>query len=551
MSEKTFLGLIEQSLRNNWNSPAMTDYNGKTLSYKDFAQEIDKLHAFFHAAGIKKGDKISIAGRNSAHWAIVFFATMSYGAVAVNILHEFDKDSVQYIVDHSDSETFFVDEAIWTSLNEDAMPKLKAVFSLDQLTLLKSTDKALKKFDGNAESFFADKYKNGFFVNDLVFRTEKSEDLAVINYTSGTMSSPKGVMIPYRSLWSNTKFANDSLPFVTPGSDIVCMLPMAHMYGLAFEVLNSISMGCHIHFLGKTPSPKILIDTFAQVKPKLILAVPLIIEKIVTKNVFPKINQGAIKTLRKIPGVNLIVNRKIRQSMMDVFGGAVVEVVIGGAALNPEVEKFLRAIRFPYTVGYGMTECGPLISYAYWADFKERSCGKVVDRMQVKIESPDPENEVGEILAKGINVMLGYYKNPEATAEVLTADGWLKTGDLGIKDKDDFVFIRGRNKNMFLGASGQNIYPEEIEDKLNNSPYVAESIVIHEDGSKIVALVMPDVEALEAEQIAPEQYESFFNNLMQSVNAKLPGYSQIASVRIREEEFEKTPKRSIRRFKYQ
>jgi long-chain acyl-CoA synthetase len=551
MSEKTFLGLIEQSVRNNWNSPAMTDYNGKTFYYKDFAQEIDKLHAYFHAAGIKKGDKISIAGRNSPHWAITFFATMTYGAVVVSILHEFDKESIQYIVDHSDSETFFVDEAIWTNLDEKAMPKLKTVFSLDQLTPLKSTGDELKKFAENAETFFAEKYKNGFFVNDLAFRADKSEELAVINYTSGTMSSPKGVMIPYRSLWSNTKFANISLPFVTPGSNIVCMLPMAHMYGLAFEVLNSVSMGCHIHFLGKTPSPKILIDTFARLKPKLILAVPLIIEKIVTKNVWPKINRGPINTLRKIPGVNLIINRKILRSMMDVFGGDVVEVVIGGAALNPEVEKFLRTIRFPYTVGYGMTECGPLISYTYWEQFKERSCGKVVDRMQVKIHSSDPENEVGEIVTRGTNVMLGYYKNPKATAEVMDQDGWLKTGDLGIMDKDGFIFIRGRNKNMFLGASGQNIYPEEIEDKLNNSPYIAESIVIHENGHKIIALVVPDVEVMEAQRIAPEQYESFFNDLIQDINAKLPAYSRISAVRLQKGEFEKTPKRSIRRFKYQ
>lgn len=551
MGENTFLGLIEQSIRNNWKRPAMTDYHGKTFYYKDFAQEIDKLHNYFRVAGIKKGDKISLAGRNSANWGIVFFSALSYGAVAVSILHEFDKQSIQYIVDHSDSETFFVDESIWSNLDEAAMPKLKHIFSLDKLSLLKSCEKELVEFAEGAEKFFGEKYKNGFFVNDISFRSEKSEELAVLNYTSGTMSSPKGVMIPYRSLWSNTKFANDSLPFITPGCDIVCMLPMAHTYGLAFEILNSISMGCHIYFLGKTPSPKVLIDTFAKIKPKLVLAVPLIIEKIVTKNVLPKISEGPVSTLRKVPGVNYFINKKIRQSMIDVFGGNVVEVVIGGAALNADVEKFLRTIQFPYTVGYGMTECGPLISYAFWKEFKERSCGKVVDRMEVKIDSSDPENEVGEIMTKGANVMLGYYKNPEATAEVLSKDGWLRTGDLGIKDKDNFVFIKGRNKNMFLGASGQNIYPEEIEDKLNNSPYISESIVVHENGHKIVALIVPDADVLNAEGILPENYEPFFIELLKEINPKLPSYSQISSIKIQEEEFEKTPKRSIRRFKYQ
>ena len=550
MNQNSFLGLIEQSIRNHWDLPVMTDFQGKTFYYRDFAREIDKLHEYFNSAGIQRGDKIAICGKNSAHWAITFFATLSYGAVAVSILHEFEKESVQYIVDHSDSKMFFVDESIWKEIDERKIPKTETVFSLDDFSLLKVTSKGLKMFVSNAFSFFDKKYEKGFFVNDVAFRTDKPEELAVINYTSGTTSSPKGVMIPYRSLWSNTRFANDSLDFIHSGDNMICMLPMAHTYGLAFEVLNAISMGFHIHFLGNTPSPKVLLDAFAKIKPKLVLAVPLIIEKIVIKNVFPKLQQGAAKTLIKIPLLNAVVYHKIRKSLIDVFGGNLVEVVIGGAALNADVEKFLRKIKFPYTVGYGMTECGPLISYSFWTEFKERSCGKVVDRMQVKIDSDDPQNVVGEILTKGTNLMLGYYKNEEATKAVFTEDGWLRTGDLGILDKDNVVFIRGRNKNMILGPSGQNIYPEEIEDKLNNSPYILESLAIEEKG-KIIALIVPDTEVLKAENISPEQYNPVFDKEINAINAKLANYSKIASFRLQAEEFEKTPKRSIRRFKYQ
>lgn len=551
MSHKSFLGIIEQSIRLNWELPATTDFQGKTLKYKDFAKEIDKLHEYMKAAGVNRGDKVSICGKNSANWAITFFSVLSYGAVVVSILHEFDKDSIQYIVDHSDSKILFVDEAIWQDTNEDKMPKVETVFSLDQFSLLKASTKELKLFVTDSFSFFDKKYEKGFFVNDVAYRKDKPEELAVINYTSGTTSSPKGVMIPYRSLWSNTKFANDNLPFVKQGDNIVCMLPMAHTYGLAFEILNSISMGCHIYFLGKTPSPKVLLDAFAKIKPKLVLAVPLIIEKIVTRNVFPKLQEGTAKTLLKIPVLKEIVHNKVRKSLIDIFGNNLEEVVIGGAALNPDVERFLRKIRFPYTVGYGMTECGPLISYAYWSDFKERSCGKVVDRMEVRIDSEDPQNIVGEIQTRGSNVMLGYYKNEEATKEAFTEDGWLKTGDLGILDKDNHVFIKGRDKNMILGPSGQNIYPEEIEDKLNNSPYILESLAIEEDG-RIVALIVPEVDELKSAGItSKDDYEEFFAKIISEINSTLASFSRIASFRIQEEEFDKTPKRSIRRFKYQ
>lgn len=551
MNNNSFLNLIEQSIRLNWNLPATSDYQGRTLKYSDFAKEIDKIHEYLKAAGIKRGDKVSICGKNSSNWAISFFSVLSYGAIVVSILHEFDRDSIQYIVDHSDSKALIVDEAIWKNLDEAKMPQIETVFSLDQFDLLKASSKDLKIFVADSFSYFDKKYEKGYFVNDVAFRTDKPEELAVINYTSGTTSSPKGVMIPYRSLWSNTKFANDNLNFIKPGDNIVCMLPMAHTYGLAFEILNSISMGCHIYFLGKTPSPKVLLEAFAKVKPKLVLAVPLIIEKIVTRNVFPKLKVGPTKTLIKIPVLNAIVYNKIRKALIDTFGNTVDEVVIGGAALNPEVERFLRKIKFPYTVGYGMTECGPLISYAYWSEFKERSCGKTVDRMEVRIDSEDPANIVGEIQTRGSNVMLGYYKNDKATKEAFTEDGWLKTGDLGVIDSDNHIFIRGRSKNMLLGPSGQNIYPEEIEDKLNNSPYILESLVIEEEG-KIVALIVPEEDELKVEGITnKDSYKDFFANIIAETNATLAGFSKITSFRIQDEEFDKTPKRSIRRFKYQ
>ncbi len=546
----SFLQLIEQSIRTNWNLPVFTDFQGKTFLYKDFAQEIDKLHEFFKAADIKRGDKISICGRNSANWAVTFFATLSYGAVAVSILHEFDKKSIEYIVDHSDSKMLFIDEAIWRELNIESIPQIESAFSLDIFSLLKVTSKNLKLFEIDSFSFFDKKYEKGFFVNDISFRTDKPEELAVINYTSGTTSNPKGVMIPYRSLWSNMRFAIDNLQYIKPGDEIVCMLPMAHTYGLAFEILNSISMGRHIHFLNKAPSPKILMDMFAKVKPKLVLAVPLIIEKIIRKNVFPKLEKQPAKTMLQIPGARKIVYNKVKKSLIEVFGGNLVELVIGGSAINPEVESFLRKIKFPYTVGYGMTECGPLISYCFWTKFKQKSVGTPVDRMQVKIESEDPESVVGEILVKGANLMLGYYKNEDATHEIMQDDGWMKTGDLGIIDKDNFIFIKGRNKSLILGASGQNIYPEEIEEKINNSPFVLESLAIEENG-KITVLIVPDKEVLASFHIAEKNYPEIFQRLISEVNFTLPSYSKIANFRLQNEEFEKTPKRSIRRFKYQ
>ena len=552
MDEKTFLGLIEQSVHKNWDYPALTDYEGTTFYYRDFAREIDQLHAYFREAGIQKGDKISLIGRNSARWAMSFFATLSYGAVAVSILHEFDKDSVSYIVNHSDSVMLFSDESIWENLDKDTLKGVKNVFSLDNFSLLKSTKK-VGDFAKNAETFFAEKYKDGFKPSDLVFQTENPEDVAILNYTSGTTSNPKGVMVPYRSVWSNTRFALDSLDFFQPGDGMVCMLPMAHTYGLTFELLRSIAVGQHIHFLSRVPTPEILIGMLKKVKPKLVLAVPLIIEKIIFKRVFPQLEKGAPAIMLKIPGLRNIVYNKVRKTLIDVFGGEARQIVVGGAALNQDVETFLRKIKFPYSVGYGMTECGPLISYTWWEQFKQKSCGQVVDRMQARIDSEDPENVVGEIEVTGMNLMVGYYKNEEATKEVMLEDGWLKTGDLGVIDKDGFIFIKGRNKNMFLSASGQNIYPEDIEDKMNGFACIAESLAVERDdkkGKKIVALIYPDADALKAEGIQKDGYQAYFDAWLKDLNATLPVYSRVASYEIQEKEFEKTPKKSIKRFNY-
>ncbi|NLA61806.1 MAG: long-chain fatty acid--CoA ligase [Bacteroidales bacterium] len=547
--EHKFLGVLEQSIRKNWELPALTDYQGETIYYKDFAKSIAKLHAYFKAGGVEKGDKIALCGRNSSNWAIAFFGTLSYGAVVVSILHEFDKGSVEYIVDHSDAKVFFADTAIYNKINVEAISQLETVVSLDDFSLLYGQSEGLKAFFANEKDYFSKLFTKDFTANDIDWHKEEDDELAIINYTSGTTSSPKGVMIPYRSVWSNNKFANDNVPFIQSGDDVVCMLPMAHTYGLAFEIIKSLTLGCHVHFLGKVPSPRIIKEEFAKYRPKLVLSVPLIMEKIVTSNVFPAIEKQPVKTLLKVPIVNIFVRKKIRKQLIDFFGGQVGEFVIGGASLNAEVEKFLMSIRFPFTVGYGMTETSPLIGYCSWQEFRSQSCGKVVDRIEVKIDSNNPATEVGEIMVRGTNVMLGYYKNEEATKEVMMDDGWMKTGDLGVIDKDGFIYIKGRNKNLILSAAGQNIFPEEIEEKLNNLPCVQESLAIEEDG-KVVALIYPDEDMMKAKNIKPEDYQSYFESKIKGVNENLAAYSQIRSFRIQEEEFEKTPKRSIRRFKY-
>lgn len=548
--ENRFLGLIEHSLKEHWELPALTDYNGTTLYYKDLAKKIAEYHIILEYAGIKKGEKVAILGRNCSNWVIAFFGTLSYGAVAVPILHEFKPDNVHHIVNHSEAKILIAASSNWENLNEEMMPELCLIMLLDDFSIQYSKDKEMFQIREHIGDYFEKKYPEPFSRSDIHFHIEEPEEMAVLNYTSGTTSFSKGVMIPYRSLWSNTQFAYDNLPFIHPEDNIVCMLPMAHMYGLAFEILNGINKGCHIHFLTRTPSPKIISEAFAKVKPALILAVPLLIEKIIKNKVFPELEKPVMKALLKVPYINKKIYKTIADKLYASFGGKLGELVIGGAAINKEVESFLKAIKFRYTVGYGMTECGPLVTYEQWDTFKQGSVGRAVDRMQIRIDSANPEQETGEILVKGANVMLGYYKNQKATEAVMLGDGWMRTGDLGIIDKDGFLFIRGRSKSMILGPNGQNIYPEEIEDRLNNMDYISESLVVSQN-NKLVALIYPDWEQIDRENISHQE----INNLMQSnidkLNNEMPKYCKISYFKLYQEEFEKTPKRSIKRYLYQ
>lgn len=547
--EESFIQYIEQSIKNNWDRPSVTDFKGATSSYKDVARKIEKLHILFEHSGIKKGDKIALCSRNMSSWGIAFLATLTYGAVAVPILNEFKPDNVHHIVNHSEARLLFVGDVVWENLDESAMPDVDGIIRIEDYSLRHSNKKSLTQARERLNQLFGQKFPDRFTAEDVKYTYDQLDDLAVINYTSGTTSSSKGVMLPYRSIWTNMKFGIEVLGY-NPGEQIVCMLPMAHMYGLAFEFIYQFVNGTHIHFLSRTPSPKIIADAFEKVKPDLIITVPLVIEKIIRKKIFPAIEKPHIKLLMNIPVINDKIKDSIRQKLMDALGGKFKELIIGGAALNKEVENFLRSIHFPYTVGYGMTECGPLLSYDDWRTFRQGSCGKAVNRVQLKIDSPDPQNIVGEILAKGDCVMSGYYKNPEATAAALDAEGWLHTGDLGLIDADGYLFIKGRSKNMLLGPSGQNIYPEEIEDRLNNMIYVSESIVTEQDG-KLVALVYPDFEAVSAGHINEADLPNIMAENLKHINQLLPAYSQISRIKIYNEEFEKTPKRSIKRFLYQ
>lgn len=547
--EERFLAFYEKSFKANWDKPALTDLEGASYLYKDFAKKIKELHLLFEAMQIKPGDKIAICAKNSAHWAISFFSTVSYGAVIVTILHDFHADGIRDIVNHSEAVAFFADATTRGKIGSESMPNVKHIIQIEDFSIIKSWDEEVPKIQQNIEEVFHKKYPKGLDSGKLNFYQESPDELAVLNYTSGTMSSPKGVMIPFRSLWSNTCFAVENIFFVQPGDGVVCMLPMAHMYGLAFEVLLSIAQGCHIHFLGRVPSPQILIKAFEKVKPTLVLAVPLIIEKIVTGKIFPELEKKPASTLLKFPILRNIVYRKVREKLIETFGGNLHEVVIGGASLNREVGDFLSKIKFPYTVGYGMTECGPLISYEYWTKYKPGCCGKAVDRMEVRTDSSDQQNIVGEILVRGKNVMLGYFKNEEATKLAFTQDGWLRTGDLATIDKEGYIFIKGRNKSMILGPNGQNIYPEEIEEKFNNEKYVLESIVV-ERGGKLVVIIVPEQEMLEKDNIDKSQLKDLFSSILDSVNKRLPHYSKVSDFELKETEFEKTPKRSIRRFLY-
>lgn len=547
--EQSFIAFIENSIKKNWDLDALTDYDGATLQYKDVARKIEKVHIIFEQAGIKKGDKIAICGKNSSHWGVTFLAILTYGAIAVPILHEFKADNVHNIVNHSEAKLLFVGDVVWENLDESAMPEIEGVVLMNDFSLLLSKNKKLSYAREHLNEMFGKKYPKNFRVEHINYHKDKLDELAVINYTSGTTSYSKGVMLPYRSLWSNTKFAFEVLD-LQPGNKTIAMLPMAHMYGLAFEFLYEFSVGCQIFFLTRIPSPKVIFKAFAEVKPNLVVAVPLIIEKIIKKSVLPKLQTPTMKFLMKVPLVNDKIRASIRDKVVDAFGGNFVQVIVGGAAFNKEVEEFLKIINFPYTVGYGMTECGPIICYEGWENFKLGSCGKAAQRMEVKIDSPDPMTIPGEIICKGDNLMIGYYKNEEATKEAIDKDGWLRTGDLGLIDELGNVTIKGRSKNMLLSANGQNIYPEEIEDKLNNMPYVTESLVVQQN-ERLVGLIYPDFEALYAAGLTEVDIERIMEENRKNINELLPNYSQLYKVKIYPEEFEKTPKRSIKRYLYQ
>lgn len=541
---------ILQALTDNRDRLALTDFQGVSFQYGDVARKIAKLHILFEQAGLRRGDKIALCGRNCAQWAVALLASLTYGTVAVPILHDFKPDNIHHLVAHSDARLFFTDEHTWENLDTALMPALEGVVLIKDYSLLFSKSARLTKARENLNRLFGERYPERFSPQALKVFIPKPDELALINYTSGSTGFSKGVMLTYGNLWSNLQFCIDGLTFLLPGDNMICMLPLAHMYGLMVELLHTFVKGCHIYFLTRTPSPKVIMGAFAEVRPKLIIAVPLILEKIVKTRIFPVLDKPLMKFLLMLPYVDDKVLARVREKMMDVFGGNLQEMIIGGAGLNKDVESFLRRIRFPYTVGYGMTECGPLITYSPWDVQRPGSCGCLAPRMECRIDSPDPLTTPGVLWVRGQNVMKGYYKNPEATADVMDKDGWMNTGDICQTDPDGFLYIRGRDKNMILGPSGQNIYPEEIEQQLNNMPYVAESLVVSRQG-KLVALVYPDMDAVSREGISEERLRAIMDENLGKLNAALPGYSQIAELKIHHEEFEKTPKRSIKRYLYQ
>jgi len=541
--------LFENCFKEHWDLPALSNYKGETLHYKDLARRIEKLHIVFEECGLNKGDKVALCGRNQANWAVVYIATLTYGAVIVPILHEFKESSIHHVVTHSESRILFVSSQIWEGLSEAEMPNLEAVILISDFSIPFAKDPHILYVREHLNELFGKKYPKNFRPEHIKYHEDEREELAMINYTSGTTGFSKGVMLPYRCLWSNVMFGQEVLPEVTTGSDVVSMLPMAHVYGMAFEFLFEMTVGAHIHFLTKMPSPKIIMEAFATVRPKVIIAVPLIIEKIYKNKLQPIINKMSMRVLLRLPVIEQKVRGKILDTLINVFGGNFCEVIIGGAPFNREAEAFFKKIGFPYTVGYGMTECGPIITYAGWRVNKTYSCGRAAPRMEVRIDSPDPQNIAGEIQCRGDNTMLGYYKDPEATAAAFTEDGWMKTGDMATKDDEGFVFIKGRNKTMLLGPSGQNIYPEEIEGMLNNMPYVAESLVIEKDG-RLVALVYPNVEVVAEAKLTDQQLDDIMNENLRLLNEEQPNYSKVAKIQLFPEEFEKTPKKSIKRYLY-
>lgn len=541
---------IRDAIRDNWEELALTDFHGVSFQYRDVARKIEKLHILFKHIGIEPGDKVALCGRNSAQWAIAALACLTYGAVAVPILHDFKSDNIHHLVTHSEAKLFFVDEAIWENLDPDSMPMLTGALLIADYSLLFSRDRRLTDARAHLNELFGQRWPDRFTAADVDYPVFTHDTLALINYTSGSTGFSKGVMLTYGNLWSNIRYAIDDLTFLKPGDGMVCMLPLAHMYGLVFEMIHTFVKGCHIYFLTRTPSPKIIMDAFATVHPKLIITVPLILDKIIRTRVFPLLDKPLMKILMHIPLVDDHLLDKIKERLMTTFGGNLHEMIIGGAPLNADVEAFLRRIRFPFTVGYGMTECAPLITYSPWDKQRPGSCGQLAARMEARIDSPDPANKPGVLYVRGANVMKGYYKNPEATAQALDKDGWLNTGDICSMDGDGYLTIRGRDKSMILGPSGQNIYPEEIEQKLNSMLYVAESLVVDDD-NKLVALIYPDFDTAHKAGLDDRQIEQQMNRNIEQLNDELPAYSRVSRMRMMHEEFEKTPKRSIKRYLYQ
>ena len=548
----SFNALIQKSIIDNWDRDALTDFKGQTLQYHDVARKIEKIHILFENSGIQKGDKIALCGRNSSQWAVAFLATLTYGAIAVPILHEFNAEQIHNIVNHSEARLLFVGDHVATIIDPQAMPTLEGIINNPDYSLKISRTDKLTYAREHLNELYGKKFPKYFRKEHVNYYKEESpEELAVINYTSGTTGFSKGVMLPYRALWSNFDFAFDVLgKTIKAGDRVISMLPMAHMYGMAFEFIFEFLHGCHVFYLNRVPSPAIIAQALQEVKPVIVIAVPLIIEKIVRKKVFPKIQNNRMRLMLQMPVISKKVREMICQEVIKAFGGNLYEVIIGGAALNQEVEQFLKRIDFPYTVGYGATECAPIICYRDWHTFAPGSCGRAALHQQVKIVSPDPRTIPGEILTKGPNVMLGYYKNPEATAETIDNDGWYHTGDLGTMDNDGNVFINGRSKNMLLGPNGQNIYPEEIEDKLNSMTLVMESIVVQRD-NKLVALVHPDMDEAKNMGFTNEDLINVMEQNRNGLNEMIPAYEKIMEIEIHEEEFEKTPKKSIKRYLYQ
>ena len=541
--------LLEKSFKENWERNALSNYHGTTLKYREVAERVRYLHIAFEQCGLNKGDKVALCSRNQANWGVCFLAAMTYGAVPVPILHEFKPENIHHLVNHSEARVFFVGDEIWEGLSEVEMPGLEVIVQMNNLKFLyakNSNDVEVRK---NLTKTFEKQYPDGFKPEHISYNEDKAEDLALINYTSGTSGFSKGVMIPYRAIFSNIYFArNIAEPQMTCESEIVAMLPSAHMYGLMFEFLFEMTIGAHVHFLTRTPSPKVIMKAFSEIHPDVIIAVPLIIEKVYKSQVKPVVERH--KSFMRIPIVNQVILKKIRNAMIEAFGGRFEEVILGGAAFNPEVESFMRRMHFPFTVGYGMTECAPIITYEKWWKTKKGSCGIPVPGCEIRIDSKNPYKEPGEVQVKGSNVFLGYYKNTQATKEAFTNDNWFKTGDVGIIDHEGYLYLKGRSKCMILGPSGQNIYPEEIEAVINNVTYVIESLVI-EDKNGLTALVYPDYHLAEMDGMTRQDLEDRITKGLPEINKLLPSYAQVRKIEFMPEDFERTPKRNIKRYLYQ